>query len=218
MKALDLAGHKYGLLTVVAYEGATNGPKPERLWSCACDCGNTKIVRQNNLRSGHTQSCGCHMRNQTRKANLKHGMVNTSTYTIWCLMKARCYQPSNISYGNYGAKGITVCDRWKDSFENFLADMGERPSKKHSIDRIDNLKGYSPDNCRWATSSEQNRNYSKNVVIEYKGRSQCLADWADELGIERATLGRRLRAGWSVDHAFNLPVNLGNSPSTRNVS
>jgi hypothetical protein len=131
-------------------------------------------------------------------------------------MKARCYSPRSTSYEYYGAKGITVCARWRDSFENFLQDMGEKPSQAYSIERIDNGKGYSPGNCRWATASEQNRNYGRNIIIEYAGRKQCLSDWASELGLKKPTLRYRLRAGWKVSDAFNLPVSMGNSPITRN--
>jgi len=216
MRTLDLTGQKYGLLTVVSKKGRSDGLRPEHLWFCLCDCGNTAIVRQNNLRSGHTKSCGCHMREVNKTLHTVHGMKKSSTYTTWCQMKARCYSPGSTAYKNYGAKGITVCARWRDSFENFLQDMGEKPSRAYSIERIDNGKGYLPDNCRWATVSEQNRNYSRNVVIEYAGRRQCLSDWADELGLSKATLRYRLKAGWKVSDAFYLPVSMANNCATRN--
>lgn len=213
---MNLSGQSYGLLTVVAEAGKTTGARPEKLWLCMCLCGTNKTVRQNNLRSGHTKSCGCQAKEINRKIHTTHGMKHTSTYITWCQMKARCNSPTSTSYGNYGAKGITVCDRWRTSFQNFLADMGEKPDSTYSIERIDNAKGYFPENCRWATSSEQNRNYGRNVFIAYAGREQCLTDWASELGIGRATLRYRLKAGWTVDDAFNLPASMANSPATRN--
>ncbi len=143
-------------------------------------------------------------------------MKYTSTYTAWCAMKSRCYSPTSTSYDNYGAKGITVCTRWRDSFENFLQDIGEKPNKTYSIERINNAKGYFPENCRWATASEQNRNYGRNVFITYAGRRQCLADWANELAINKATLRYRLKAGWTVDDAFKLPVSIYKSYNTLN--
>lgn len=216
MRTLDLTDHRYGLLKVVAKEGRTDGAKPEYLWRCLCDCGSFKIVRQNNLRSGHTKSCGCHKRKVNKDIHTKHGMKHTSTYTTWCQMKARCHSPSSTSYANYGAKGISVCSRWRESFENFLEDMGEKPANSHSIERIDNKKGYFPENCRWATSAEQNRNYSRNVVIEHNGQKQCLSDWAVQLGIKKHTLRYRLNAGWDISDAFSLPVSMGNSLCTRN--
>ena len=156
------------------------------------------------------------MREVNKAIHTVHGMRKSSTYTTWCQMKARCYSPGGTSYENYGAKGITICARWRDSFENFLQDMGEKPSKAYSIERIDNAKGYFPENCCWATTSEQNRNYGRNVFITHSGRRQCLTDWAKELGMGKDTLRYRLKAGWTVDDAFYLPVSMGNSHATRN--
>lgn len=210
MRTLDLTGHRYGLLKVIAKEGRTEGARPEYLWRCLCDCGCTKVVRQNNLRSGHTKSCGCHMRKVNKAVHTKHGMKRSSTYTSWCQMKARCHSPNSTSYANYGAIGIAVCDKWRNSFEAFLKDMGEKPASGYSIERIDNKKGYFPENCRWATAAEQNRNYSRNIVIEYNGRKQCMKDWAVELKMHPSVLRYRLKAGWSVEQAFYTPVKLGN--------
>jgi hypothetical protein len=125
-------------------------------------------------------------------------------------MKARCTNPKAASYSRYGARGISVCERWLHSFENFLEDMGERPGKGYSIERLNNDKGYCPENCKWATTAEQARNYSRNVLLEHEGRKQCVADWAADKGIKAATLGQRIRAGWSVADALAVPVTLSN--------
>lgn len=124
-----------------------------------CDCGNKTIVSTGNLKNGTTKSCGCYQREyqakRGRKNFYKHGLSNHPLYPTWSTMKSRCYNKNNISYKNYGARGIKVCDRWLNSFENFLKDMGEKPSDKHSLDRIDINGDYEPSNCRWATPEEQ---------------------------------------------------------------
>ena len=115
---------------------------------------------------------------------------------------ARCHRPSCRAYSNYGARGIYVCDRWRESFENFLADMGPKPSPAHSIDRIDNNLGYSPENCRWATWHEQSRNKRVNLLVEHRGKRQCLTDWARDTGIHVNTLRFRIKKGWPVERAL----------------
>lgn len=203
---LNLSGDRYGLLSVLSFYGKTDGRRPEKLWTCQCECGSVVNVRQNNLRSGHTQSCGCHMRNRIAEAQKKHGMKDSSEYIAWRNMKGRCLNPNDKGYGRYGARGISVCDRWLNSFENFYFDMGAKPSPAHTLERIDFNKDYCPENCKWATYKEQNRNYSRNVYIEYNGRRMCLKDWADEVGIENSLLRYRIRAGWPIDQALFKPV------------
>lgn len=118
-------------------------------------------------------------------------------------MKARCYRPRNKEYDNYGGRGITVCAEWKDSFETFLADMGQRPSPSHSIERTDNERGYSADNCQWATAYDQSRNTRQNVYLTHDGETLVLSDWARRLGLDRRTIHARLQAGWTVASALN---------------
>ena len=153
----NLLGMRFGRLTVIRFAGITRDGKPQALWLCQCDCGNTPTTYASNLQSKHTKSCGClesvgivthgHVRGKTR----------TREYLTWASMKARCNNPTAISYKYYGALGVTVCERWKD-FSNFLADMGTRPEGM-SIDRFPDKNGnYEPGNCRWATPKEQNNN------------------------------------------------------------
>lgn len=147
-------GNKYNRLTVI---GEVEKQSRKRYLKCVCDCGQQTVVRSDKLKSGHTKSCGCLQRERVRDALSKtktHGMTNSSEYYIWCGMKSRCFNENNKRYKNYGGRGITVCDRWRDSFENFYEDMGPRPSSIHQIDRINNDGNYEPGNCKWRTPSE----------------------------------------------------------------
>lgn len=128
-------------------------------------------------------------------------------YGTWNAIKQRCHNPNNPAYANYGGRGIKVCARWRRSFTAFLGDMGPRPADKTSIDRIDNSKGYSPDNCRWATQAEQMRNTRATVMIEYKGRSMILIDWCEELGLDYNTMAQRMKnPQFTVAAAFETSV------------
>jgi len=127
-------------------------------------------------------------------------------YICYHGMLARCYRPSASNYSRYGAKGIRVCARWKESFENFLADIGPAPTPKHSIQRLDSSGPYAPENCRWATPKTQARSRSTNRLVEYEGVALCVADWADLLGIPQRILGQRLQSGWPTHRSFTQPV------------
>ena len=159
---VDLTGRRFGRLVVTAFGGKRRG---RCYWVCACDCGEATHVQSDDLNSSHTRSCGCLQAEVTTKRNfasVKHGHCPKARpspeYTTWNAMKMRCTNPRNIKWPLYGGRGIKVCDRWMGSFEAFLADMGPRPSRRHSIDRIDGDKNYEPGNCRWATPLEQRHN------------------------------------------------------------
>lgn len=143
------------------------------------------------------------MRNDKGQFTKKHGMVYTSEYGSWFSMKQRCLNPDkkHLKY-----KDIKICQEWIDSFEKFYADMGPKPTPKHTIERIDNALGYFKLNCRWATRSEQNRNYSLNNVLEFDGKKMCVTDWAEHLGVSRFLIYNRLQKGWSTKEALTTPL------------
>ena len=153
----DLIGQRFGRLTVLLPVWFIK--RRQKAWLCSCDCGSATVVLTGSLRRGCTKSCGCLQREQAGTQRLTHGQRHSRTYESWKHMKSRCSNPNYQYFASYGGRGIAVCERW-EKFENFLADMGERPPGK-SLDRIDNEKGYCPENCRWATHSEQMKNRRK---------------------------------------------------------
>jgi len=177
---IDVTGKKFGRLTAKAYLGKS-------YWSCICDCGNTAEVTMYRMKSGNTTSCGCRKRSVLGEATTKHGKAGTRTHRIWKAMRSRCNNPNLPRYKDYGGRGITVCKRW-EKFENFLADMGEAP-KGMSIDRVNNDKGYSPKNCKWATTKEQNNNTRNTIRVKGKTLMQIVK----ETGISYSTLYWRYR-------------------------
>lgn len=212
----DLTGKRFGRLLVVEYAGKRIVPDARKrsgvtilYWSCLCDCGNSCIVPRACLTKKSTRSCGCLNIDTIIARNTSHGMTDTPTHNSWRAMMERCYNPKTVSFKNYGGRGVRVCDRWH-AFENFLADMGERPSVSHSLDRSDNEKDYSPDNCTWATKKQQSRNTRRNVIVTYLGRNYVLTDLAIEVGIPYGTLRSRIfEAGNSPEEAVSKGKYMG---------
>jgi hypothetical protein len=204
----DLTGQTFGRLTAIKIVGTSKDR--HKIWLCECECGGTTEVGNSSLKSGNTKSCGCLIKENKAigERNRTHGLSrgDNSLYNIWRGIKKRCRLETDKDYPRYGAKGINITDEWFDSFEAFYRDMGERPSKDHSIDRIDNLKGYSKENCRWATRVEQQNNKNNNVLITFNGKTQTLAQWSVELGIKRKTLEIRLKNGWGIEKSFTTKV------------
>lgn len=160
-KRLELTGFRFGRLTVLGLDSIRLKSKLSSCsyWKCICDCGNEKITCVDSLRCGDTKSCGCIRKEGLVAMSTKHGLRYVPEYQSWKSMKNRCFSPNNTNFKNYGGRGITVCERWRNSLADFLSDMGPRPSPKHSIDRFPNNDGdYEPGNCRWATAKQQANN------------------------------------------------------------
>lgn len=193
----DIEGQAFGRVTVLRFAGTNNHNKA--LWECACQCGKICIITGSKLRSGATQSCGC-------LHGEKHQRSHCPEYKVWYGMIQRCHNPNDSAFVNYGGRGISVCDRWRHSFQNFASDMGNRPTPKHSIDRIDNGKNYCPENCRWATKKEQCRNKRTNRYLTINGETKILQEWADQYGVRSCLLTIRLKRGWPPEKAVTTPA------------
>ena len=190
---VDLTGKRFGMLTAIQKGAPHQSPSRKQVtWVCRCDCGNEVTVQRGALRGGSTQSCGC-LRDHVYSAKKSAFLDKKPEYNCWAAMKQRCTNQNDRFFSDYGGRGIRVCDSWSESFDAFFDDMGKRPSAMHSIDRIDTNGNYEPGNCRWATPAEQSRNKRNNVFLEFDGRRQVIADWADEIGISWSSLHGRLQ-------------------------
>lgn len=196
-------GEKYGYLSIVkeAERYVSPAGHEKRRVVCECECGSTAIVHLQSLRTGNTVSCGCYGRDR----KVTHGLSATPTWQSWRSMCKRCLDPNNSDYHNYGGRGITVCQQWMQSFEAFLEDMGYRPDNC-SLDRVDNDGNYEPNNCRWATRSEQQRNRSDNHSLTYNGKTFCIAEWAEVTGLPHWSIRYRIKQGWTVGNALTMPL------------
>lgn len=191
---IDITGQRFGQLTVIKFDHKDY--KRQQFWLCKCDCGKESVVMGHNLKSGGTKSCGCSFSTSPKRGGLKHGMTHTPEFKAWQNAIERCINPTHQAFFNYGMRGISVCERWLHSFENFFADMGLRPSPKHELDRYpDNDGNYEPTNCRWATRKESSGNRRSNHWIDYDGKKMILADWEIELGLRKGCLNQYIRKG-----------------------
>jgi hypothetical protein len=197
-------GQRYGRLVAVRVD-----PGDPLKWLCRCDCGTTKFVRVTHVRAGRTQSCGCLKLQRSIESHTTHGMVDAPEYTVWATMFQRCTNPNHDKFATYGGRGISVCERWF-FFENFFADMGQRPTPLHSIDRKDNDGNYEPENCRWATQKEQARNRRTSRMLNFQGRDMTLAEVAEISGVNYDLLKKRTKMGWDAERAVMTPSRVRN--------
>jgi hypothetical protein len=204
----DLMGQKFNWLTVIDWivEG-TRGK-----WLCKCDCGNERLVRSNELTTGHITSCGCQKSNSISKSTIKmkttHGKSRSKIHTTWKHIKGRCLNEKDGSYKNYGGRGIKICDEWL-TFEGFYRDMGDVPNKM-SIERKDVNGNYCKDNCTWATVKEQANNKRSSAMLEYYGQIKTMKRWSELKDIPYKVLHARIKLGWDVKRALETPVRILN--------
>ena len=209
----DLTGQRFGKLVVLDVGKYTRRERPgkttihRRYWLCQCDCGNEAEVQTGSLTSGNTRTCGCSSADRLDGFRRTHGLSGTYRYeyNAWSHMRHRCHNPLDIEYKNYGGRGIVVCERWRDDFPTFLADMGPRP-KNTTLDRMNNDAGYTPENCRWISLRENLRNMRKTRFLTFEGRTQSFMAWVEELGIKYITLYTRIyQRHWDIERALSTP-------------
>lgn len=204
MKALDLRNKRFERLVVVKKSHRKNN---KVMWECLCDCGNTTFVSTYYLTSGKIRSCGCLHKEQLIARSTSHNQRGTHLYSVWRSLRQRCNNPNSIQYKDYGGRGITVCDEWNAHFEPFYDwAMANGYDEGLTIDRIDNNKGYSPDNCRWANRTTQCNNTRSNHRITYKGATHTLSEWTRITGLSYVCLRQRINnLHWSVKKALTTP-------------
>jgi hypothetical protein len=202
-------GDRFGRLTILELTNTRSPSGASRTTVvCRCDCGLVKSYEQGNVTSGHTRSCGCLAKEiiAASRPGVKHDMHKSSEYGSWQAMKERCYRETHVAYHRYGGRGITVCDRWLNSFEAFYEDMGPKPFPRASIERKGNNGNYEPGNCCWATARQQGRNRCDNVLVPYQGELLPIAEAAERAGLKPSCLKERIRRGWAGDKLFIPPL------------
>lgn len=207
MAFMDISGQRFGRLTALAFTGRRTKPGHNAIWLFKCDCGNYVERVRPCEKYSKTPSCGCFVRERAANLNKTHGGRNERLYLVWMDMRRRCYDKKDLNYSNYGGRGITVCEEWKDyaKFREWAIATGyDKEAKRQActIDRIDRNGDYTPENCRWADSVTQNNNKKNNIVIEYNGKKQTLPEWSRELGFKYSLVLNRLTSGWDFERAI----------------
>lgn len=204
MRAIDISGKRFGRILVLKYVGNSR-------WLCRCDCSNEKIIRRDALIQGRTKSCGCFQKEiaakQVRQRSLKHGDFGTKLYGIWAGMKRRCYNPRTKYYEDYGGRGITVCDEWKNDYSKFKEwALANGYQEGLSIERVDVNKGYSPDNCKFITINEQNSNKRISIRLQYQGKEYSIKELSKLTGIKERTIRDRYERGLPIEEILNPKI------------
>ena len=210
-KFIDITGQRFGRLVVI--RRVENPSVGHARWHCECQCGTGRVFFGYSLRSGESISCGCWKREKIAKARTKHGCHRRNVpimpeYNVWKTMRQRCLNPKNPSYPNYGGRGIIICERW-NHFENFLADMGSRPTSTSTIERKNVNGHYCQGNCMWIEKRFQGRNTRRNRLLTMGGQTKLLCEWTQETGIGHTTILVRLKAGWLIEDALTIPPVVG---------
>lgn len=220
MKQVDvneILGMVFGRLTVlrhtrIKYTGASKARR--YMYECSCSCGNMTEVSRLALITGNTTSCSCYLLERRMASLTKHMESDTKSndykgsreYKTWQNIKSRCFLPNNPAYKNYGGRGIVMDPEWRSSYAAFLSHVGRSPSNTHTLDRIDNDKGYFPGNVRWATRKEQCNNCRSNRILDFNGEKMTVSQWADLVGLPQKTIRSRLKYGWTIEQALRTPV------------
>lgn len=200
----DLTGRRFGFLTV---SGESERRGKNIMWNCLCDCGNRVVVPRSNLMNGHTKSCGCKTKEMIGNATRVHGFVGTRLNRIYHGMKSRCYNPNNEKYKDYGGRGITVCDEWKNDFQAFYDwAMSNGYKENLTIDRINVDGNYEPSNCRWADNITQSYNKRNTLKLFFNGEERSVREWSEITGLSMAAIRSRLQRGWSVVETLSAPL------------
>ncbi len=195
---------KWQIFGHIAFFGEVEPIEGERAAVFLCHCGNLFTKKISKIKHCNSYSCGCSIKKQLNVFKT-HGMTNSSEYNIWENMKTRCYNVKNIFYKDYGGRGIKVATEWLNSFENFYKDMGNRPSKNHTLERTENDKGYSKQNCKWATKKEQSNNRRNCIMVEHNNEKMTLKQWAEKLGLNYKRVHGNIKyRNWSIEKALHL--------------
>lgn len=215
----NLVGERFGRLLVISR--APNSPTGKPMWNCVCDCGTECVKQSSALVNGCTRSCGCYNIERLKELKTKHGDAHSRLYGVWCGMRQRCLDENHHAYKDYGARGITVCDEWANDYKVFMdwafANGYDKDAKPHecTLDRIDNNKGYSPDNCRFVDPIVQANNTRNNRWITYNGETKTLAQWSKKVGINAFTISDRIERGWTLEEAFTVKPEKGRNQTWR---
>jgi hypothetical protein len=204
-QAINMKGKSFNYLKVI--ERARNTKSGEAAWVCECKCGTRKIIAGSKLRNGETKSCGCMKKELAGTKNITHGMKGTRLYNIWQTIIQRTTNENNHEYGDYGGRGIGICEEWRNDFEEFMQWSYENGYADNlTIDRKNNNKGYQPDNCRWVTNKENCRNKRNNHCLTYNGQTKTITEWAEITGLSKEVIRYRIvKMGWSAEKALTTP-------------